>query len=217
MDPAKREKQLLRWQQKVKSHADCPGCKMQATIGAMRRRKAIADAKKAAKEAGTTVVLPEEDDEDGGYGADTDAAWCLDTKALTAAITAAYDGKPPLTEPKKGKDGKRTGGGTVARSRDVLQDSGNADLEAFSEFNEWRVVLNKDLKMFEESPVHQNIGITNNLRPSSSNPNILNLRRNGFIIASCNDPRCGYEITWDKDEYSAWKKNPLAVCPACGK
>lgn len=211
--PEQRERQLARHATKVAQHADCPGCKMQATLGAMRRRKAIADAKKAAKAAGTAPVLPDEEEDLADFGADTDPAWCLDTKALTAAIVKAYDGKPPLTEPKKGKDGKRTGGGTVARSRDVLQDSGNADLEAFSEFNEFRIVLNKDLKMFEQSPVHQNIGITNNLRPSSSNPNVLNLRRNSFVIATCPNAECGYETSLDLKEY---KKGAVLPCPVCG-
>jgi hypothetical protein len=143
--------------------------------------------------------------------------WKLDTKTLCAAITEAYDGKPPITEPKRDKTtGKMKGGGRIARSRDVLQDSGNEELESWSAYNEWSAVVHKDLVMFEQSPIHAGIGVTNNLRPSSFAPNVLNLRRDGFVIATCPNPGCGYEVQLDKAEYAALKKSGEAMpCPAC--
>jgi hypothetical protein len=146
--------------------------------------------------------------------------WKLDTKALGAAITEAYDGRPPMTEPKKDKaTGRMTGGGTIARSRDVLQDSGDEALEAWSTYNEWSAVVHKDLVMFEQSPIHAGIGVTNNLRPSSFAPNVLNLRRDGFVIATCTNPECGYEVQLSKKDYADMKKDGRLKaglpCPAC--
>lgn len=193
------------WERRQAKHANCPGCQLQATAHAVATRK---EKQRAKKEERPPVIVPITPESNA-------AAWSLDVARLETHITAAYEGKPPLTEPKKGKGGKRTGGGTIARSRDALQDSGDAKLMAFSEYNEWSTVVHKDLVMFEHSPVHQTIRITNNLRPSSSNPNMLNLRRNGFVIASC---PCGFETSWDKEEHNAWKKSGKTMaCPACGK
>ena len=196
------------WEKRQLKHQHCTGCQLQATQHAVAIRKELTRAK---KEERPPLPVP---DAPGAL----DPAWSLDVARLEGAITVAYEGKPPLTEKKKGKDGKMTGGGTIARSRDALQDSGDIDLENFAEYNEWSTVVHKDLVMFEQSPIHQTIRITNNLRPSSSNPNLLNLRRNGFVIASCPDPNCGYETTWDKSEHSAWKKaGGVMACPACNK
>jgi hypothetical protein len=206
----------VRWQAKRDKHANCPGCKPQATDAALTNRKRIQAYKDEVKasETGTAttplVLVPATEA--------TDPAWKLDTKTLCAAITEAYDGRPPLTEAKKDKvTGKMTGGGSIARSRDVLQDSGNEELESWSAYNEWSAVVHKDLVMFEQSPIHAGIGVTNNLRPSSFGPNVLNLRRDGFIVATC--AACGYEAQIDKAEYGAMKKDGrLAAgrpCPAC--
>lgn len=194
------------WERRQARHAQCTGCQLQATAHAVATRKEKQRAKKEERPVAPVPVTPES----------ADAAWSLDVNVLEQAITLAYEGTPPLTEPKKGKNGKRTGGGTIARSRDALQDSGDADLENWAEYNEWSTVVHKDLVMFEHSPVHQTIRITNNLRPSSSNPNMLNLRRNGFVIAACSE--CGYETSWDKEEHNAWKKSKATMtCPACGQ
>ncbi len=205
-----------RWDKRALKHRQCPGCKWQATDAAITNRKRIKTHKeelKAAEAAGGAgavppVVLLAPD-------AGPDAAWKLDTNVLTAAITVAYDGKPPLTEPKKNKQtGKMSGGGKIARSRDVLQDSGDEELSSWSAYNEWSAVVNKDLVMFEQSPIHAGIGVTNNLRPSSFAPNVLNLRRDGFTIATC--PDCGYEVQLDKEQQKALKKaGGVMPCPAC--
>jgi hypothetical protein len=212
----KNDKAKDQWQRRALKHRQCPGCKWHATDAAITNRKRIKTHKeelKAAEAAGgagavaALVLVPPADG--------PDAAWKLDTANLTAAITVAYDGKPPLTEPKKNKQtGKMSGGGKIARSRDVLQDSGDEELTSWSAYNEWSAVVNKDLVMFEQSPIHAGIGVTNNLRPSSFAPNVLNLRRDGFTIATC--PECGYECQLDKEQQKALKKAGGAMpCPVC--
>lgn len=212
----KDERAALAWDRKHAKHANCPGCKVQATDAALTNRKRIQahkDAIKAGAESPPPVAL-------APVTEGPDPAWQLDTAVLTAAITVAYEGKPPLTEPKKDKaTGKMKGGGTIARSRDVLQDSGNEELVSWSAYNEWSAVVHKDLVMFEQSPIHAGIGVTNNLRPSSFSPNVLNLRRDGFIIATCPNPECEYEMQIDKKEYADMKKDgrlkaglPCLVC-----
>jgi hypothetical protein len=210
LTPAKFKTDAARttWEKQKAKHANCSGCKVQATDAALVNRKRR-DKHKEDPAANALVLVSVADA--------PDPAWKLDTAVLSATITEAYDGKPPLTEPKKDKaTGKMTGGGSIARSRDVLQDSGNEELESWSAYNEWSAVVHKDLVMFEQSPIHAGIGVTNNLRPSSVNPNVLNLRRDGFIIATCPNPECGYETQLDKAEYGALKKSgrPLP-CPAC--
>jgi hypothetical protein len=218
--PPKKAAKLPAWQKRQAKHANCPGCKWQANDAAMTNRKRIKahkDAMKLVEEAGEVAMIPSPELVPPTAG--PDAAWKLDTAVLTAAITEAYDGKPPMTEPKKDKaTGKMKGGGTIARSRDVLQDSGNEELLSWSTYNEWSAVVNKDLVMFETSPIHAGIGVTNNLRPSSFAPNVLNLRRDGFIVATCPNPACGYEAQLDKAEWVAIKKAGRAAalpCPAC--
>lgn len=139
-------------------------------------------------------------------------SWKLDTKVLKARIIEAYEGEPPLTEPTKQKDGTFSGGGDVSRSRDTLQDSQDAELEAWAEYNEWATLRNKDLPIFENSPVHTHFGMANTFRPTSSGPNILNFRRTGFLIGSCGE--CGHEMTIDPRQY---KKGKDILCEACGK
>lgn len=139
-------------------------------------------------------------------------SWKLDTRSLERVVTLAYDGRPPLTEPQKGEDGRKTGGGRVSRSRDTLQDSGHEELMSWSEFNEWGALKNKDLKIFQNSPVHTNFSVTNNLRPASSAPNILNFRRKGFLVAVCPNPACGFEMSVDTSTYN---KGDVLMCPAC--
>jgi hypothetical protein len=140
--------------------------------------------------------------------------YVLDTKVLKAAITEAYGGAPPVTPPKRSKGAdKKTGGGNISRSRDTLQDSGEPKLEAWSEYNEWATLRAKDLKLFrEEAVVHTRLGLTNTLRPTSSNPNTLNFRRRGFLIATCE--QCGFEETIDPRGYKPGKEVP---CPVCDK
>lgn len=138
--------------------------------------------------------------------------WKLDTKNLEARIIEAYGGDPPLTEPTKQKDGTFSGGGNVSRSRDTLQDSQDPVLEAFAQYNEYTTLQNKDLRIFEHSPVHTNFGMANTFRPTSSNPNILNFRRTGFILATC--PNCQYEMTLDPKQH---KPGQELLCPSCGQ
>lgn len=147
--------------------------------------------------------------------ADGALQWSKDTRALKAAVTSAYEGHPPLTEPKKDKKtGKRTGGGQIAISRHVLQDSQNHELEAWSQYNEYAALLAKDMPIFARGVVHTRIGIANTLRITSSDPNTLNFRRNSFYFATC--PSCGHEVSVDGDTAAKVKKGKLVLaCPGC--
>lgn len=138
--------------------------------------------------------------------------WKKDTKALKAAVVRAYEGAPPLTEPKKDKKtGKMKGGGQVAISRHVLQDSMNEELERWSEYNEWAALMAKDMKIFARGVVHTRIGIANTLRITSADPNTLNFRRTSFYVAAC--PTCDYEATVDPREYKG--ASTVILCPIC--
>jgi predicted nucleic-acid-binding Zn-ribbon protein len=135
------------------------------------------------------------------------------TDVLKALVIAAYEGKPPITEAKKGKDGKKTGGGNISTSRDTLQDSENEELKTWSSYNEWGALMSKDMKIMAHSPVHTHFGLANTMRPTSSNPNILNFRRTSFYIATCDV--CGYEETVDPREVSKTKAGATFDCPMC--
>lgn len=152
-------------------------------------------------------------------GADASGAlvWQKDTKALMRAVTAAYDGHPPKTEPKKDKKtGKLRGGGKVAISRHVLQDSQNHELEAWGQYNEYVTLMAKDMAIFARGVVHTRIGIANTLRITSADPNTLNFRRNSFYFATCPTEGCGYELSVDNDTATKVKKGKLVLrCPHC--
>lgn len=147
--------------------------------------------------------------------ADGTPAWSKNTTALKAAVTLAYEGRPPLTEPKKDKKtGKMSGGGQVATSRHVLQDSQNHELEAWGQYNEYVSLMSKDMLIFARGVVHTRIGVTNNLRQSSSDPNCLNFRRTSFYFAAC--PTCDYELSVDPDTAAkVAKKTVVLTCPNC--
>lgn len=131
-----------------------------------------------------------------------------DMKKIKAAVTAAYNGAPPVTA-KNRKTGK--GGGNISCSKDTLQDSGNAELETWAEYGEMSAARAKDLKLLRASTIHTRLSLTNSLRPISSGPNISNFRRNPFLVGSCE--QCGYETTLDpKDVKKAGGPPP---CPKC--
>lgn len=135
------------------------------------------------------------------------------TDVLKAMVVKAYEGHPPITEPKKGKDGKKTGGGNISTSMGTLQDSQNEELERWAEYNQWAALMAKDMKIFAHSPVHTNFGLANTMRPTSYDPNILNFRRTSFYIATCPRPECGYETTIDPRDYKGVAT--VVLCPHC--
>jgi hypothetical protein len=132
-----------------------------------------------------------------------------DMKRIKAAVTAAYNGNPPVT-PKNRKTGK--GGGNISTSKDTLQDSGNVELETWAEFGEMSAARAKDLKLLQATTIHTKYGLTNTLRPTSSGPNIANFRRNPFVVGTCPEDGCGYETTLDPKDL---KKAGPCPCPRC--
>jgi hypothetical protein len=141
--------------------------------------------------------------------------WSKNTKALKAAVTLAYEGNPPLTEKKKDKKtGKMRGGGQIATSRHVLQDSQNHELEAWSQYNEYVALMSKDMTIFARGVVHTRIGMANTTRITSSDPNCLNFRRTSFFFANC--PTCDYELSVDPDTSTKVGKGKIVLhCPVC--
>jgi hypothetical protein len=141
--------------------------------------------------------------------------WKKDTRALKAAVSVAYEGNPPRTEPKKDKKtGKMKGGGEIATSRHVLQDSQNHELESWAQYNEYVTLLSKDMAIFARGVVHTRIGIANTLRITSSDPNTLNFRRTSFYFAAC--PTCEHEVSLDPETAAKVKKGKVVMqCPHC--
>lgn len=130
-----------------------------------------------------------------------------DMKRIKAAVTAAYNGKPPLT-PKNRKTGK--GGGAVSTSKDTLQDSGSIELETWAEYGEMSAARSKDLKLLRTLTIHTKYSLTNSLRPISSGPNVANFRRNPFTVGTCSE--CAYETTLDPKDL---KRAGACPCPRC--
>ena len=142
-----------------------------------------------------------------GVDANGDLTWGKDMAAIKRAVSEAYGGNPPRTEKKKcRKTGRTRGGGAIATSRHVLQDSHNEELQRWSEYNEWLALVAKDLKIFARGVVHTRIGIANTLRITSAGPNVLNFRRNSFYVGTCD--ACGFETSVEASDV----KNPPA-CP----
>lgn len=183
--PAAADK-LPAWQRRQAKHADCQGC----------RRQALDDARQL--------------------------KWSRDTHAIKAAVDAAYEGQPPLTEKTKKKvkqpDGTvkivMSGGGNIATARHVLEDSHNEELTSWSEYNEWGTLMSKDMPIFRRGVVHTRISITNNTRLASSDPNVLNFRRNSFWVGVCPNEACGYEMTLDQGELKKGTET-IVLCPMC--
>ena len=108
-----------------------------------------------------------------------------DMAAIRAAIMAAYDGAPPMTEEKRGRTSAKPFVPQVKTSKDVLQESGDPVLEAFAEYAEWLSVKNKDLEYLRKPVIHTKFGIADTTRTTSSKPNLQNLRRQSKARCEC--------------------------------
>lgn len=105
-----------------------------------------------------------------------------DMKAIREAVSAAYDGRPPMTEePRRRPPGAKPFVPQVKTGHDVLDSSGDPLLELFAEYGQWAAVANKDLKFLREPRVHTKFGLADTLRGTSSAPNLQNLRRKAGI------------------------------------
>jgi len=139
------------------------------------------------------------------------------TAVLKQFVVRAYDGNPPITEPKKDKaTGIKKGGGNISTSRDTLQDSENQELQDWAQYNEWNTLMAKDMKIFAHSPVHTNLSVVNTTRQASSNPNILNFRRTSFFVGVCSNEACGFEEALDPRDTKRARAGATYECPMCG-
>lgn len=103
-----------------------------------------------------------------------------DMKAIRAAVSAAYDGRPPMTEEARSRKSSKPFVPQVSTSKVTLQESGDFILEQFAEYGEWSAVQNKDLKLLArgvEFPIHTKFGVADTTRSTSSDPNMQNFRR----------------------------------------
>jgi hypothetical protein len=115
-------------------------------------------------------------------------------KAIKDRVAEAYEGRPPMTSPAKGRKSAKPFVPSVSTARVTLEESGDPVLEAFADFGEWSAVENKDLPMLvqgTEWPIHTKFGIADTTRTTSAKPNLQNLRRSAGI-RECFAPRPGY-------------------------
>lgn len=120
--------------------------------------------------------------------------WVKNTKLLQAMVTAAYDGKPPMTQQtmqakraaaKAAKERAAAGlpprkpwQPQVSVAAETLRESNDADLMAFASYGEWSKVQTNDLPMLRNGGglIHTKYDITDTLRTSAAKPAIQNWR-----------------------------------------
>jgi hypothetical protein len=115
-------------------------------------------------------------------------------KRLQAKVRLAYDGRPPMTKPAKGRKSSKPFIPQIQTGHDVLTDADDEFLNDFASYGQWAKVINADVKMLKDGvhfPVHTKYGTADSLRLTSSDPNLTNLTvdsgiRDGFR------PRDGY-------------------------
>ncbi len=71
--------------------------------------------------------------------------------------------------------------GAISTGKGVLRESGDEDLIAVADMQEWMAVLNKDVKLFRHGIFHTRFGFANTLRTTSSRPNIQNFRKKAGV------------------------------------
>lgn len=71
--------------------------------------------------------------------------------------------------------------GAISTGKGVLRESGDEDLIAVADMQEWMAVLNKDVKLFRYGIFHTRFGFANTLRTTSSRPNIQNFRKKAGV------------------------------------
>lgn len=115
-------------------------------------------------------------------------------KRLQVKVRLAYDGRPPMTKPAKGRTSTKPFVPQVQTGHDILTDADDEFLNDFAAYGQWSKVINADVKMLKDGvrfPVHTKYGTADSLRLTSSDPNLQNLTvdsgiRDGFR------PRDGY-------------------------
>jgi|SRR5688572_5694178 len=71
--------------------------------------------------------------------------------------------------------------GAISTGKGVLRESGDEDLIAVADYQEWSAVINKDIKLFVNGIFHTRFGFANTLRTTSSRPNIQNFRKKAGV------------------------------------
>jgi len=120
--------------------------------------------------------------------------WVKNQKLLRELVTAAYDGKPPMTTQSNTAARKaakaaaeRTAAGLppkkpwqpqVSIASETLRESGDPDLVLFASYGEWSKVLETDVPMLRNCRglIHTKYDITDTCRTSAAKPPIQNWR-----------------------------------------
>lgn len=105
-----------------------------------------------------------------------------DVKAVSARVSAAYGGDPPLTK-----------AGRVKADAETCESAAERDpvLGVYGRFGQISALLSKDLPVLRSAVVHTRYGITENGRSSSQSPNVQNAGRSGGV-RECFRPRPGF-------------------------
>lgn len=74
-----------------------------------------------------------------------------------------------------------TATGAISTGKGVLRESGDEDLIAVADMQEWMAVRNKDIPIFRHPVFHTRFGFANTLRTTSSRPNIQNFRKKAGV------------------------------------
>lgn len=113
---------------------------------------------------------------------------------LQAKVRQAYDGRPPMTRPAKGRKSSKPFVPSVQRGHDVLADADDEFLNDFAQYGQYSKVINTDLKMLKDGvhfPVSTKYGTADSLRLISSDPNLQNLTVESGVRAGFR-PRPGF-------------------------
>ena len=129
--------------------------------------------------------------ETGGH----DGKGCIaNQKRLREAVTEAYEGAPPMTEPARNRKSKTKFVPQVSIGKVALDESGDPLLEEMSKMGEWKKAVGTDAKHLARGvlfPVSTKWGFADSGRTTSSGPNVQNPARNSGA-RECYTPREGF-------------------------
>lgn len=103
-----------------------------------------------------------------------------DMKAIARAVTAAYEGHPPMTAAKRNRKSTKPFVPKVRTDKDTLLAAGDPILETLADYGSWKAIKNGDLLFLQAgavAPIHTKFGLADTTRSTSSKPNIQNIRR----------------------------------------
>jgi hypothetical protein len=110
---------------------------------------------------------------------DRDGTYHRSFSAIRAAVTLAYDGKPPMTEPAKKRKSKKPFVPQPRMDEMTLLGSEDPALIAFARYGSLMKAESNDIPMLETGILHSRYGIADTGRSTSSKPALQNLSGKG--------------------------------------